>query len=180
LQVEEVRKTHDGYELKQRQSEFWEPVAESVKAMLAHVRDVFPWPEPKTGIVLFGELYGTQDMKYGLKNARGFRAFDIAINGRYVDYDAKAELFEKFGVDMAPPLYRGPFSAALVEQHTDGPTTLCAPEEAGSFAGREGIVVTPVIERISETMIPTTTNGRVIFKSISADYLARKGGTDAH
>lgn len=29
-------------------------------------------------------------------------------------------------------------------------------------------------------MMPTATNGRVILKSVSADYLARKGGTDSH
>jgi hypothetical protein len=29
-------------------------------------------------------------------------------------------------------------------------------------------------------MVPTGTHGRVIFKSVSADYLARRGGTDAH
>jgi hypothetical protein len=180
LQAEEVRKTPDGYEPKLRRSEFWEPMTEAVKALLTHVREAIAWPEPKIGIVLFGELYGTQDMKYGLKNARGFRAFDLAINGHYLSYDVKVALFQQFGVETVPPLYRGPFSAALAEQYTDGLTTLCKPEEAGAFAGREGIVVTPVVERLSEVMIPTSTNGRVVFKSISADYLARKGGTDSH
>ncbi len=175
LQAEEVWKTGDGsYEARLRRSEFWEPLAENVKAMLAHIRDEFPWPEPKQGIVLFGEAYGTQDMKYGLKNARGFRAFDIAINGKYLDYEAKKSLLAKFGIEMVPILFRGPFSTAEVERHTDGPTTMCDPAQAGAFAGREGIVVTPVVERISEEMMPTSTNGRVIFKSISADYLAQR------
>lgn len=181
LQAEEVYRTGEGgFEPRQRRSEFWEPVTDNVKAMLSHVRDQHPWPEPKVGIVLFGEATGTQDMKYGLKNSHGFRGFDIAINGKYLDFDVKRLLFEKFAVEMVPILYRGPFSNKLVEQHTDGPTTMCKPEEAGPFAGREGIVVTPAIERIADQMIPTSTHGRVILKSVSADYLARKGGTDSH
>jgi len=181
FRAEEVFKQGDGaYAPRYKRSEFWEPLTDNVKALLEHVRDVYPWPEPKTGIVLFGELYGTLDMKYGLKNARGFRAFDLTINGRYLNLDDRLALCAQFGVETVPVLYRGPFDPALVDQYTDGPTVLCATDEAGSFTGREGIVITPVKERISEAMIPTSTNGRVIFKSVSADYLARKGGTDAH
>jgi len=79
-----------------------------------------------------------------------------------------------------PILYQGPFSQELVAQYTDGPTTMCEAQDAGAFGGREGIVITPLIERIADAMVPTSTNGRVIFKSVSADYLARKGGTDDH
>ena len=111
---------------------------------------------------------------------RGFRAFGLAVNGHYLDYEVRQSLCAKFGVETVPVLYRGPFSHALVEQRTDGPTTMCGPDEAGGFAGREGIVLTPAVEGIDPRMMPTSTNGRVIFKSISADYLARKGGTDAH
>ena len=39
-----------------------------------------------------------------------------------------------FGVQMVPVIC-GPFSLKLVEQHTDGPTTRCRPEEAGAFGG---------------------------------------------
>jgi hypothetical protein len=177
----EVYRTGTGeFGLRVRRSEFWEPLTDTVKAMLEHVRDRLPWPEPKAGIVLFGEATGTQDMKYGLKNVRGFRAFDLAVNGRYLDFDVKKRLCEQFNVETVPTLYRGPFSAELVAQHTDGPTTMCAPEEAGAFGGREGIVVTPAVERIEPAMMPTGTRGRVIFKSISADYLARRDGTDSH
>ena len=46
-----------------------------------------------------------------------------------------------------------------------------------SGGGREGCVVTPVVERYDPGL---GGSGRVILKSISADYLARKGGTDDH
>lgn len=91
-----------------------------------------------------------------------------------------AHKFTMVGVERVPVIYRAPLGVKLVEQHTDGPTTLFAPGDAGAFAGREGIVVTPVVERIDDEMIPARTNGRVILKSVSADYLALKGGTDSH
>src|SRR4029079_4519350 len=100
VRAEEVYRTSDGrHEPKVRRSEFWEPLTDNVKALLEHVRDELPWPEQKAGVVLFGEAYGTQDMKYGLKAGRAFRAFDLAVNGRYVDYDVKAALFARFGVE---------------------------------------------------------------------------------
>jgi len=57
---------------------------------------------------------------------------------------------------------------------------MCDPKSAGSFNGREGIVITPSKERIDEKMMLTGTNGRVVLKAVSADYLGRKEGTDSH
>ena len=176
--AEAVAKMGDGTaEPKRRQSEFWEPMTDNVRRLLEHVRDAH---HAAGGVVLFGELYGTQDMKYGLRNHRGFRAFDLAVDGRWLDHDAVVSLCEQFGVETVPVLYRGPFSPTEAERQTDGPTVMCAPVDAGPFAGREGIVVKPTRERHDDRMVPTSTHGRVIFKSVSADYLARRGGTDAH
>lgn len=163
---------------KGRPSDFWLVMTDNVRDMFRYIRDELPWHQPKVGIVLFGEIYGSgvQDMCYGLSNGRkGFRAFDLALNGLYVDYDLKVELCEKFNIEHAPALFRGPFDSELLEVHTSGPTTLCEPEEAGKFKGREGIVVTPVKEVIHSPVL----GGRLIVKSLSVDYLARKGGTDA-
>jgi RNA ligase (TIGR02306 family) len=159
---------------KGRPSDFWRPMSEPVRALLGHLSD------SKHSVVLFGELYGSgvQDMAYGLGNGiKGFRAFDIAVDGKYLGFDAKVELFHRFGVESVPHLYRGPFSWEAVEEQTYGPTTLCPPESAGRFGGREGCVVTPVVERYDADL---GGSGRVILKSISADYLARKGGTEDH
>ena len=41
------------------------------------------------------------------------------------------------------------------------------------FKGREGIVITPVVEAYSEVL-----RGRMILKSKSADYLDRKNAQD--
>lgn len=164
-------------------SEFWEPLNDELRSLLEFVRDDFPWNEPKHGIVLFGEIIGRgvqKGMEYGCEG-RSFRAFDLAINGRYVGYEDKTELFGRFGVVAVPVLYRGAFSRDVINQFTDGATTMAAADQLGRFKGREGIVITPVRERPDdETMLLTGTRGRVIFKSVSADYLAAKGISDSH
>ena len=159
---------------KGRPSDFWRPMSEAVRDLLRHLSG------GERSVILFGELYGSgvQDMAYGLANgAKGFRAFDIAMDGKYLDHDDKVAALERFAIARVPHLYRGPFSWEAVEEHTYGSTTLCSPEAAGRFTGREGCVVTPVKERYDADLGGT---GRVILKSISADYLACKGGTDDH
>ncbi len=163
---------------KGRRSEFWCALTDNVRNMLTYIRDEIHWDQPKIGVVLFGEIYGSgvQDMCYGLVNGkRSFRAFDLAINGLYVDFDVTTELFKKFEVERAPILYRGEFNEALLDQYTCGPTTICEAESAGKFKGREGIVITPVKEVVYSPLL----GGRLIVKSLSVDYLARKGGTDS-
>jgi RNA ligase (TIGR02306 family) len=160
-----------------RRSQFWEVLTEPVRELLRFVAE---GPGPNN-VVLFGEVYGcgVQDMWYGLENGRyGFRAFDLSVNGKYVDFDVKASLFARFGVEPVPVLYRGPFRKAKVEEHVSGPTTLCPPERAGKFKGREGIVITPTRERPAVT--PTRLFDRVVLKAISFEYLERKGGTEHH
>jgi len=157
-------------------SEYWTPLTDNVRTLLTHVRDNYDAGEPIVSVIMFGEIFGSgvQDMTYGCApGVKAYRAFDLAVNGRYVDFDAKAALFAKFGVEMVPVIYRGPFSLDVLREHTDGHTTMCVPAAAGKFKGREGVVATPVVEA-------PWRNGRMIVKSVSADYLARKGGTDSH
>ncbi len=152
---------------------------EKEKALIAYLRDEMPFDGARYSVILFGELFGSgvQDMAYGMKDGeKRFRLFDIAINGNYLDYDVKRSLCEKFGIEMVPVLYRGPYSKGVVEEHTSGPTTMCsAGNISGKFKGREGLVATPTVEQYSAGVC-----GRMIVKSISADYLERKGGTDSH
>ncbi len=175
------RKELDG---KGRRSQFWEVLTGPVRALLRQVAET---PDPRWGgaapnsVVVFGEIFGcgVQDMWYGLGNGRySFRAFDVAVNGKYLDFDVKAELFAAFGVEAVPVLYRGPFSAAKLEEHVSGPTTLCPAESAGKFKGREGIVIVPTRERTAAT--ESSLFDRVILKAISFEYLERKGGTEYH
>jgi len=80
----------------------------------------------------------------------------------------------EFGVELVPVLYEGPFNRDLVKRFTYGPTTLAAPDKIrSSFKDREGCVITPQVEQFY-----APTGGRLILKSVSADYLDRKGATD--
>ena len=78
------------------------------------------------------------------------------------------ELRESLGnlFTLVPLLYEGPFSEAVLRDHTDGATAL------GGKHIREGIVVRPAVERESAEF------GRVILKNVSGNYLTRKGGTE--
>jgi RNA ligase (TIGR02306 family) len=157
-------------------SRFFQALTPEVRSLLDYLVNEYPWAEPKFAAILFGEIYGSgiQDMAYGFENGQwGFRAFDVAINEEYLDDAVKDELFDRFGVERVPILYRGPFSRAIVEELTDGPTTVCNPTIAGKFRGREGVVITPVQERHSREL-----SGRCIVKSVSIDYLTRKAPTD--
>lgn len=76
---------------------------------------------------------------------------------------------EDVGIEAVPLLYEGPFSEEAVAEFTDGKSTFAV---TGKFKGREGIVITPVVERVDYR------GNRVIAKSVSVDYLNRRGAED--
>jgi RNA ligase (TIGR02306 family) len=125
------------------------------------IRRVFPGQT----VHVLGEVYGqgVQDLQYGCKERR-FAAFDISVDGRFLGRDEFASAVAALGIPRMPVLYRGPFSREEMYKHTDGKSVI------GNGANiREGIVVVPVVERRDDAI------GRVILKSISGDYLTRKG-----
>ena len=116
---------------------------------------------------VFGETYGAgvQDLNYGSKK-HAFAAFDIWVDGEFLSRDEFAKAVQEMGVARVPVLYRGPFSKSVLYEHTDGKTVI------GNGAHiREGVVVVPVTERCDQSI------GRVILKSVSGDYLTRRGET---
>ena len=133
---------------------------------------------PDTALFVLGEVFGrgVQDLAYGASagadDTLGFRVFDIyrGIPGEG-GYLSDAELdaaVAALGLERVPVLYRGPFSTAVLDAHTTG-------RESVSGEGihlREGVVVRPCVERWEQQL------GRVQLKSVSADYLLRKGGTE--
>lgn len=159
-----VRKRPD----KGTNSIYWGPLEEeSMLNMLSCLCD------EQNDVVVFGEIYGPgiQDLDYGVSTgSRGYRVFDISINGRYCDWEFVRTACASHGVETVPLLYEGPFSKDLIEQLTHGPTTVGSPK--GKFKGREGIVITPLTESLNAN------GGRMILKSVSADYLDRKGAQD--
>jgi len=118
-------------------------------------------------VFVMGEVFGVvQDLKYG--GGQSFRAFDIAVGYRGDQmWINRALAFEKLGeveINTVPVLYEGPFSKAVLEQHTNGKETVSGKE----LHIREGVVVTTVPERQDPTI------GRVMLKSVSEAYLLRK------
>jgi RNA ligase (TIGR02306 family) len=121
-------------------------------------------------IILYGETYGCGVQKnfvYGLKNAMSFRAFDLKVGGKYLDYDDFKNACDKYGVEVAPILYRGPFSLAKIKEVSEGNTTLTEQQQI-----REGTVTKPAKERTDPRI------GRVVLKYLSNAYLLLKGISD--
>ena len=120
---------------------------------------------------ILGETFGpgVQDLTYG--KAVGFRVFAAAYgyrgDQRYPNWSfVEGSLKTRFRFETVPVLYHGPFSVAAMREHTDGKTAM------GVDHIREGIVMVPAVERTDPRI------GRVCLKSVSADYLTRKGGTE--
>jgi RNA ligase (TIGR02306 family) len=125
-------------------------------------------------VFLFGEVFGktlggsgVQDLTY-TNEPLDYRAFDTCIGNRgderYAPHDVFMEVCKGLNIKPVPVLYRGPYSKEIVLEHTDGKTTL------GNCI-REGVVVKSANEDRSRHF------GRKIAKSVSNDYLLRKGNT---
>lgn len=122
-------------------------------------------------VFVLGEIYGegVQDLTYSDK--LGFRAFGIRFRQedgtlRWLDPDEKYELLDNCSVHRPPVLYRGPYSVEAIEAVTSGTSSI------DGKTLKEGVVVTPVKEFEDRYL------GRAIVKSVSPDYLLRKGGTE--
>lgn len=120
-------------------------------------------------ISLHGEVVGVQDLKYGFQNGHvGFYAFDIRVNGEFLDYDDFVALTTANGIRRVPEAYRGPYNYEAINALAQGNTL------TGAGHIMEGLVVKPVKERYNREV------GRVLFKFISENYLLRKDGTELH
>jgi RNA ligase (TIGR02306 family) len=111
-------------------------------------------------IVMFGELLGCKDLKYGFtESAPGFVVFE-AQDKRTMSYLPDTE-FETLAKNMNLPtatiLYRGPWSKSL--------TALADGQSSLGHNIKEGFVVKPVTERFAKSV------GRVILKYHSEKFL---------
>jgi len=116
-------------------------------------------------ITIFGEVVGVQDLKYGADSQNPhFYVFDIRIDGSYLDTDMVQRFCHALNLTTVPILYQGT-SIAEALKFTDGLTVI-----NGAKHIREGIVIRPAYERFDSEL-----RGRAILKSVSGDYLTRKG-----
>ncbi len=129
-------------------------------------------------VFVLGEVFGkgVQDLGYGADVGRdaelGFRVFDVFVGlpstGEYLGDEALEEACDRMALARVPVVYRGPFSARVMAEHTDG----CETISGNKLHIREGVVMRPQVERRHVEL------GRVQLKSVSERYLLRKGGTE--
>jgi RNA ligase (TIGR02306 family) len=117
-----------------------------------------------TGAILYGEVLGVQDLKYGLKPGElSFRAFDIYTPQRgFLSYGAFLEWCHLCEIPTVPILYVGPYSKEKLLELTSGPSTIASHL-------REGVVIRAEPRRRDAIL------GGVVLKSVSENYLTRKG-----
>ncbi len=120
-------------------------------------------------VVLYGEVYGSpvQSFHYGLHGTLGFRAFDLVINGKYLDYDKFVRTCDIFEIPTVPLVKKISFTRERVRALSSGMSMLFSGEEKDHHI-REGVVVRPIEERSHRRV------GRVVMKYLSDDYLFAK------
>jgi RNA ligase (TIGR02306 family) len=114
-------------------------------------------------VVLYGEVYGqgVQAYTYGEKRLN-FQAFDLMVDGKFVNHRILQELCDRHQVPLVPLIYEGAFSLEAIKAVSDGASLV------GGTHGREGVVVKPAIEREDPKL------GRVILKYVGDHYLFGK------
>jgi RNA ligase (TIGR02306 family) len=130
-------------------------------------------------IDLFCEIYGVgvQDLHYGTTKPE-CRAFDVRVNGEFLNHDDKVALLDGLGIQRVPLLYVGPFYLDHFITLRDGTTRVNRDVKADAGPCiREGIVITSMGDQ-QPRQADFGHSLRPILKMVSPDYLTRKGGTE--
>ena len=179
-------------------NQFWKPLDEPTRNLLAYLSGCGYTPEqidaeppvmvsnPGQDVAVYGEIYGSgvQDLTYGYKNGEvAWRAFDILVGGtRYLDYQEKTNLFNRFGVRTVAYVYEGPYSfekmMELCEGHCLKELAIKHGVEGADKQIQEGLVI--FTRREQPCRAGRNSMSRSQFKLISFEYLNRKGGTERH
>lgn len=118
---------------------------------------------------VFGEIYGVQDIKYGLNNGKiQIALFAVRRHGKFLNYSDFVDFCEEFNLPRVPLLYIGAYSWQAVSQFNN------ADSVTSPTCMMEGVVVQPIVERTHPEI------GRVVLKLISDRYLLRQDGTELH
>ncbi len=118
---------------------------------------------------VFGEIYGVQDIKYGLTNGKiGLAIFAVRCGPEFLNYNDFIEFCEDFSLPRVPVLYQGAYSWEAVSQFNNADSVI------NPSCMMEGVIIQPIQERTNPEV------GRVVLKLISDRYLLRKDGTELH
>ena len=116
-------------------------------------------------IYIMGEIMGpgVQDLSYGLED-KDIYCFDVYVGnpgeGGYLPAHKRDEFFTQHELKKVPELYRGRFDIKKILELTNGKTKFSDVDQI-----REGVVISSAYGE------------RKILKSVSEDYLFRKGST---
>jgi RNA ligase (TIGR02306 family) len=117
--------------------------------------------------MLFGEVLGVQDLRYGLAPGQiGVVCFDLKTPGGYLDHAVFRDVCARYGIPAVAMEYEGPHDFARLDAVTNGPA-------APGDRVREGVVIRPLVEQRDD-------DGRIIQKSLATAYLLRAGGPEYH
>lgn len=117
---------------------------------------------------VFGEIYGTQDIKYGLLNGQTAVSFFAVRKGSEIlSYEDFSDFRDKYSLPTVPYLYQGSFHKIIFNFFNNTNSSIC------DNSIMEGVVVVPVKQRINRE-----TGQRLCLKYISDRYLLRKNGTE--
>lgn len=139
---------------------YWYPLSlPPVRELLYHLTV----EEHHRQVILFGEVYGEGIQKLDYGTPRGFRAFDLYVDGYYLDAWLFRTLCENYGVEMVPLL--GIFHWDEVHPGLEMVRAMAAGRAFSGNHIKEGVVVRPEKERTDPEV------GRVVLKYLSDDYL---------
>ena len=118
--------------------------------------------ELQPDIQVFGEIYGVQDIKYGLdKGKLGLALFAVKRNGYFLNHSDFVAFCSEKSLPRVPVLYVGPYSWSAVSQFNNADSVL-PPKHSAQECLMEGIIVQPLVERTHPEI------GRVVLKLISS------------
>jgi RNA ligase (TIGR02306 family) len=138
---------------------------------------VATWCKQHPEHILYHEVYGrVQDLRYGVPDGQyGIAGFDILHGNQWLDWERIYDMFFEGWLDpdiqfpWVPILYKGPFDKDMALELAEGDSMV-----KGADHMREGVVVTPVKERVDYHL------GRVKLKIISNNYLSRQKKVNAN
>lgn len=115
-------------------------------------------------IILYGEVYGSgvnPKMHYDVKGLN-FMAYDLVLDGKYVDAATLISLFTRHHIPAVPVDYLGPFDAGQIKALAQRKSNLTHSNI------KEGIVVRTLHEEYHPR------EGRLIYKHLNPEYDIRK------
>lgn len=150
---------------------YWYPYnLDSVRNMVSHLHAM---GGDNNEVILYGEIYGRvrgghKSLHYGKPNSLNFVAFDIKINGDYIDFSEVLRYCNLFGVPHVPVVGIFDFSLEKAKKASTGYSYLALANGMEKPHMREGIVIKPIVERRDPAF------GRVVVKFLNDDYVILK------